>query len=135
MGPTLSRWTRPVRARAILTHRGEKVKQPSRSLDEALQGLAPARMAELAQRLGLDLPDALARYVELLPDLLEGVIGVLADPEPPPQHLLLAVREGVQDLPDLVVQVVPNGVLEGRRHLLVLDEVAQVAVLLLPDGR
>jgi len=40
-----------------------------------------ARVAQLAQRLGLDLTDALARDIELLADFLEGVVGVHVDAE------------------------------------------------------
>src|SRR5262249_10094651 len=43
---------------------------------EAAQLLAAARMTQLAQRLGLYLPNPLARDVELLADFLEGVVGV-----------------------------------------------------------
>src|ERR1700730_18390721 len=48
---------------------------------EAAQLLAAARVAELAQRLGLDLTDAFARDVELLADFLESVVGVHVDAE------------------------------------------------------
>src|SRR3989338_2548164 len=58
-------------------------------LDEAAQLLAPARVAELAERLGLDLTDALAGDVEVLPDLLEGVLVLGPDAEALPQDLLL----------------------------------------------
>jgi len=50
----------------------------------------PRRMLELAQRLGLDLPDALARHAELLPDFLQRVIGVHADAESHSEHALFA---------------------------------------------
>src|SRR4051794_6718119 len=39
-----------------------------RIVEEALQPLGARRMAELAQRLRLDLADALARHIELLAD-------------------------------------------------------------------
>ena len=50
-------------------------------------------MLQLAERLGLDLADALAGDRELLADLLEGVVGVHADAEAHAQHPLLARRE------------------------------------------
>ena len=40
-------------------------------LKEIAQHFAAARVPELAQRLRLDLADALARHAETLPDLLE----------------------------------------------------------------
>src|SRR3546814_12141334 len=51
---------------------------------------------ELAQRLRLDLADALAGDAELLADLLEGVVGVHADAEAHAQHPLLARRQARQ---------------------------------------
>src|SRR2546430_271631 len=66
------------------------------TLDEAAQLLRPRWMAQLAQRLGFDLPDALARDVELLADFLQRVIGVHLDPEAHPKHLGLARRQRVQ---------------------------------------
>ena len=44
-------------------------------LGEALEQPAAARMAQLAQRLRLDLADPLARHLEVLPDFLERVVG------------------------------------------------------------
>ena len=44
--------------------------------------LPARRMSELADGLGLDLADTLAGDREALPDLLQGVIDALADPEP-----------------------------------------------------
>jgi hypothetical protein len=49
------------------------------------------------QRLGLDLPDPLAREIELLADLFEGVLALAADAEAQPDDLLLSRREGLQD--------------------------------------
>ena len=71
-------------------------------LDEALQLLRAARVAELAERLRLDLADALAGDLEVLTDLFEGVVALLADAEAHPEHLLLARRQRLQDLPGLL---------------------------------
>ena len=54
---------------------------------------APRRMLQLPQRLRLDLPDPLPRHRELLPDLLQRVVGVHADAEPHPQHTLFTRRQ------------------------------------------
>src|SRR3954468_3503978 len=67
-------------------------------VDERLQLLRAARVAELAQRFRLDLPDAFARHFEVLTDLLEGVVALLADAETHAQDLLLARRQRLQDL-------------------------------------
>ena len=51
------------------------------SVQEVLQLLAAAGVAELAQRLGLDLADALARDVELLAHFLERAGAAVLDAE------------------------------------------------------
>src|SRR3990172_4706686 len=55
------------------------------SLHEGPQSLAPAGVAQLPERLRLDLADPLPCHLEILTHLLEGVIGFLADPEPHPE--------------------------------------------------
>src|SRR5439155_5937372 len=105
------------------------------ALHKASEFLAPARMAQLAERLGLDLPDALPRDREVLPDLFQRVVGILADPKALAQHALLARREGLQRVVDLALQIIADGRVQRRDGLLVLDEVPQVAVFLFADGR
>src|SRR5437899_7584349 len=72
---------------------------------EGAQAARAARMTELAQRLRLDLADALARDPEARPDLLERVVSALPDAKSQAQHLLLALRERGQHLP-LLLQTV-----------------------------
>src|SRR5947208_13043804 len=67
-------------------------------LQEAPELLRTRRVPELAQRLGLDLPDPLAGDREVLPDFFQRVLATVGEAEPEPQHLLLARREGVEDL-------------------------------------
>src|SRR2546426_2056048 len=83
------------------------------ALHEVLERAGPVRTAQLAERLGLDLPDALARHREALPDLLEGVVGLLADAEAQPQDLLLARRERGEDFPRLLLQRERHGGVGG----------------------
>jgi len=72
---------------------------------------------------------------ELLAHLLQRMVRVArADAEPPPEDLF-SRRSACSAPADLEVQVVPDGELEGRCDLLVLDEIAQMAVLFLADGR
>src|SRR5713101_5132104 len=104
-------------------------------LQEAPELLRARRVPELAQRLGLDLPDPFAGDREVLPDFLQRVLATVGEAEPEPQHLLLARREGVEDLVRLLPEREADDRLDGRDDLLVLDEVAQVAVLLLADRR
>src|SRR6266540_2018289 len=103
------------------------------ALDEALQPLRPRGVPQLPQRLRLDLADALARHLEVLPDLLERVVALLADFEPHPEDLLLAGGEGGEHLPGLLREVHVDDRVGGGDERLVLDEVPEVAVLLLAD--
>src|SRR3990172_3670658 len=111
-------------------HRG-----PAVLFHETLELFAPARMAEFPEGLCLYLTDALARHVEFLPHLFQGVVGMLPDAEPPAKHFFLAVRQGVQHPADLLMQVLSYGRIERRGHLLVLNKVTEVAVLFLADRR
>src|SRR5262249_10113886 len=91
-------------------------------------------VAELAQRLGFDLTDALARDLEVLTDLLEGVVALFADAETHPEDLLLARRQGLQDLTRLLGEVHVDDRLGRGDDALVLDAIPQVRVLFLTDG-
>src|SRR4029453_11424178 len=94
-------------------------------VEEAAQHATAAGMLQLAQRLGLDLADALAGHRELLADLLEGVVGVHADAETHAQHALLARRERGQHPRRALAQVALDRGLERDHRVLVLDEVAE----------
>src|SRR5262245_14722275 len=92
-------------------------------------------MAELSERLRLDLADALARHLEVLTDLLEGVVALLADAEAHPEDLLLARRQRLEHLPGLLGQVHVDDRLGRRDDALVLDEVAEMRIFFLSDRR
>src|SRR3990172_3992450 len=104
-------------------------------LEEAPEFLGPRGVAELPERLGLDLADALAGDGKVLAALLQGVLAAVGEAEAEAEHLLLARREGVQDLVGLLPEREADDGLHRGDHLLVLDEVAQVGVLLLADRR
>ena len=117
--------------------RGDGVKcslhSASQALDETAQLFASTRMPQFAQRLGFDLPDALAGHFEVLSDFLERMIGGLADAESFAQHFFFPRRQRLQCAVDLALQVVADGRFQRRDRLLVLDEVAQMAVFFLAD--
>src|SRR5438093_1582760 len=98
-------------------------------LDEGAEVAAAQRVAQLPQRLGLDLTDALARDREALADLLERVLALLADAEPEAQDLLLLGRKRGQRPLDLRRQVLVEERLVGRAGGLVLEKVAELGVL------
>ena len=92
-------------------------------------------MAQLAQRLGFDLADALARDVELFAHFLERVRLAVDQAEAHAEHLLLAGRERFEHLFELFAQEGIAGLFGGLRGVVVLNEVAEVAVILLADRR
>src|SRR5262249_51275237 len=105
------------------------------AVQEAAELPRPRRVLQLAQGLGLDLADTLAGDAELLADLFEGVIGVHADAEAHAQHPLLARRQRRQHAGGGLAQVRLDGRVDRQDRVLVLDEVAEVAVLLVADRR
>src|SRR5262245_59033706 len=92
-------------------------------------------MAELAQRLRLDLADPLPGHVELLADLLERPGAPVLEAEPELEHAPLAARERVQHRLHLLLEQLVRRGLGRREGPTVLDEVAEVGVLLLADRR
>src|ERR1700746_135798 len=107
--------------------------RPTSIIQKAPQLPAPARVLELAQGLGLDLPYALAGDRELLADLFERMVGVHADAEAHAQHALLARRERGEHASRGLAQVRLDRRVDRQDRVLVLDEVAEVAVLLVAD--
>src|SRR3989304_5250102 len=107
----------------------------SSRFQEAPELLRSRGVAELPERLCFDLPDPLARHGEVLADLFQGVLAAVGEAEAEAEHLLLARRERVEDLVGLLPEGEPDDGLHRGNDLLVLDEVPQVAVLLLADRR
>src|SRR5690242_3822530 len=99
-------------------------------VEEASELAAARRVLQLAQRLGLDLADALAGHRELLADLFQGVVGVHADAEAHAQHALLARGERGQHPRRGLAQVGGDRRLVGQDGVLVLDEIAEMRILL-----
>src|SRR5579864_3954901 len=66
---------------------------------------AAGGVAQLPERLGLDLPDALARDGEALSDLFQRVLAPVPDAEPHLDHFLLARRQRLEDRFGLLLQV------------------------------
>src|SRR4030067_15102 len=105
-GSSASSWKPPRRAGhgAPRTPRGADG-GGSMVVREAFELAAAARVLELAQGLGLDLADALAGDLELLADLLEGVLVAVAQAEAHLEDPALAVRQRFQGLLDLLLEV------------------------------
>src|SRR5262245_59512597 len=116
-----------------VNHRTRRSASAGSAFVEAAEEPGTRRMAELTQRLRLDLPDALARHREAHAHLLEGEVAALVDAEAQTQHLLLAGGERAQHPLGLAVEVAGGHPLDGRRQRLVLDEIAQLIVLFVAD--
>src|SRR5262249_33325142 len=82
---------------------------------------------------GLDLTDALARHREPLADLFQRVVLVNADAEAHAQYALLARRERGERARGGLTQVRLNGGVDRQDRVLILDEVAEVGILLVAD--
>src|ERR1019366_978301 len=92
-------------------------------------------MLKLPQRLGLDLPDALAGDRELLTDLFERMVCVRADAEAHAQYPLLARRQRGEHPRGSLAQVRLDGGVDRQDRGRVLDEIAEVGVRLVADRR
>src|SRR6516162_411039 len=90
-------------------------------------------MLELPERFRLDLTDALARHREPLADLFQRVVLVNADAEAHADYTLLARRErGARARRGLAQVRLDDGV-DRHDRVLVLDEIAEVGILLVAD--
>src|SRR5262245_56650338 len=103
------------------------------AFDEGLQTLRAGRMTQLAKSLGLDLTDTFARDLEVLTDLFERVVGLLADAEAHAEDLLLTRRQRGEHAARLLREVHGDDRLRRRHRGLVLDEVAEMRILFLAD--
>src|SRR6185295_15674143 len=94
------------------------------ALEEGLELAAAARVAQLAQRLRLDLPDALAGDREVLAHLFEGVLAAVAQAEAHLDDLLLAGSQGLEERFRLLLEIDVDDGFRRRDHVAVFDEVA-----------
>src|SRR4051812_8416007 len=116
-GPGLGqRRTRPVLSHAGL--RGEA--------GELAQG------REARQRLALELPDALARQVELVPDRLERP-GLALEAEPQLENAPFPLGQRVERLADVLAAKGLLGLLERIRGLTIGKEIAELALVVRAD--
>src|SRR6476659_7572067 len=99
------------------------------------EALRARRVAQLRERLGFDLADALARDAELLAHLFERPYLPVVEAEAQSHHLLLTRVELGERLLDLVLQSFALGGEVGRDRGLVGHEVAEIAVVFFADRR
>ena len=92
-------------------------------------------MAQLSQRLGLDLPDSFTGHLEVLANLFQSMLFLTLEPKAHLQNLGLTVGEVLEQLVYLIAQGPVNHRVR-RSHLIVVgDEIPQMGVILLTDGR
>ena len=101
---------------------------------KSLQLLRSAGMAELPEGLRLDLSYALPGDAEVSADLFEGAVAAVLEAEPELEDPGLAVAQRLQHIVHLLLEELVGGRLGGSQRAAVLDEVPQVAILLLADG-
>src|SRR5262249_11508821 len=106
----------------------------TRALEEALELSTPHRVLELPHGLGLDLANPLAGHLEDPAHLLEGVGIAVPQPVAELDDLALAVGQGLEHLVDLLLGHLRGGRVDRALGGLILDEIAEVAVLALAHG-
>lgn len=94
--------------------------------DKTLQFLAPTGMAELPQRLGLDLSNPLPRHLEVLPDLFKSMITLFADTEAHPEDLFLPRSQGIKNPGSLLGEVGLDNRFQRGDDPFVFDEIPEV---------
>src|SRR4029079_9227836 len=92
-------------------------------------------MAQLAQRVRLDLADPLAGQAELLADLLERPRPAIVETEPQPENPLFAALEAVEHLRDLLLEELLRDDLVRPERVGILDQLTELRVALLADRR
>src|SRR5262249_50439726 len=103
------------------------------AVEESLELATAYRVLELAHRLGLDLTDALAGHPEDAAHFLQRIGVAVAEAVAELDDLALAVGQRLQDVIDLVLEHLLRRGANRRLGGIVLDEVAEVAVLALAD--
>ena len=95
---------------------------------------AAAGMAEFAECLCLNLADTLTGDIELLAYLFQGPGTAVLEAETQTEHFLLTLCQCAEHLIQLFLEKGKSGCLSGDRDIVVLNEIAEVAVLFLADG-
>src|SRR5579864_1414759 len=93
--------------------RGHQCPQPPR----------PLGSAQLPQRLGFDLPDALAGDVELLPDFFQRVLALAADAETQPDYFFFLRRQRLENACRFAADVSFDHGVYRRSHPAILNEI------------
>src|ERR1700752_3491912 len=101
----------------MITQNSKLKTQNSDLFQIVAQLLAEAWVAQLAQRLDLDLADAFACDAELFADLFQRAAVAVFQAEAQLEHTALALGELVEHLLDLLAQHLVAGRIGWRQHL------------------
>src|SRR5690349_3004109 len=82
-------------------------------------------MPQLAERLGLNLPDALTRDGEALANFFESVLAAVVQAETHLDHFFFARRQVLQHRFGLFLEVDVDDRLGGRNHAAILDKISR----------
>ena len=93
------------------------------------------RVAQLAQRLGFDLTDALTGHVELLADFFQCVVRIHVDAETHSQYFRFAGGQAGEHFLGGFAQAFVDRRIHWRIHRGVLDEIPQMRVFIVADRR
>src|SRR5689334_21758159 len=108
--------------------------EAERSVQVVAQDLAATRVAQLAHRLGLDLPDPLAGHAVDLADLVERLRLAVGEAEPHRHHARLPLGERVEHRVQLLLEQREADRVGRHDGFGVLDEVTELAVTVLAEG-
>src|SRR5262245_35388958 len=90
-------------------------------------------LADLAERLLLQLANALAAQIVLVADLLQRELVLVVEAEPPPDDPRLDRRQRCEQPAHLVAPLTVREVIEGRERVLLLQEIDELAPILVTD--
>src|SRR5262249_32414825 len=107
---------------------------PRRSASECFESRRNG-IAQLAQRLLLDLANPLAGHGETLADFLQREIRLFTDSEPHTDDLLFARRECREHPARLLLEAGPDRSVGGRFREPILDEITKDRFLVAADRR
>src|SRR3984957_18767424 len=113
----------------------ERYRRHRSIVEKTSQLAASARVLELTQRFRLDLADALAGHGKLLADFLQRMVRVHAYSEAHAQNPLFARGQRSKHARGCLAQIGLDRRVDPQHRVLVLDEIAEVAVFLVADRR
>src|SRR2546421_11459833 len=92
-------------------------------------------MAQIAQRFGIDLKNALASDMELLADFFQRAAAAIVEAEAQLQNLALTLGQAIQHVFHLLLEQLMAGGIGGSPRGMIFDEITQVGGVFLANRR